>query len=127
MALGTSISDHYPILLDINADLCIGRRFKFEAFWARVEGFMEVVQTARNSTEPHDNPYVVLDRKLQATAKSLKKWSDKWIRNIKLHIGIAMEFILRLDKAMDTRELTEQERALRRTLKHKLLGLCSLE
>lgn len=101
-ALGTSVSDHCPILLDINADLYMGRRFKFETFWMRAEGFMEVVQTAWDSVEQHGNPYVVLDRKLQATAKSLKKWSNKWIGNIKLQIAIAMEVIYRLDKAMDS-------------------------
>jgi hypothetical protein len=77
---------------------------------------------------------VVLDRKLRATAKALKKWSDKWIGNIKLQIAIALEVILRLDMAMDTRPLTIQECGLRKLecglrklLKKKLLGLCSLE
>lgn len=68
---------------------------------------------------------MVLDQKLQATAKSLKKWSDRG--NIKLQIAIAMEVILRLDKAMDTRPLSAQERDLRKLLKQKLLGLSSLE
>ena len=80
------------------------------------------------SSTPHDgNPYVVLDHNLRETAKGLQKWSDKWIGNVKLQIGIAMEVIFRLEKAMDSRDLSPQEIGLRRLLKKKLLGLCSLE
>ena len=38
-----------------------------------------------------------------------------------------MEVILRLDVAMESRDLSAMERKLRRTLKQKLLGLCALE
>lgn len=82
---------------------------------------------AWNLIPQEGNPYVVLDAKLRAMTKSLKKWSDRWIGNVKLQIGIAMEIIYQLDKAMDTRTLTDQESALRQLLKQKLLGLCSLE
>lgn len=126
-AIGTAISDHCPLLLDLHADLCMGKRFKFEAFWTKADGFMDTVANAWGSVPSEGNPYVVLDQKLKATAKSLKKWSDRWIGNVKLQIAIALEVILRLDKAMDNRELTEQERDLRKVLKRKLLGLSSLE
>ena len=86
---------------------------------------MQTVQDAWSSVSSKGNPYVVLDAKLRATTKSLKKWSDRWIGNVKLQIGIAMEVIFRLDKAMESRPLTEQEGALRKLLKGKLLGLCS--
>lgn len=54
-------------------------------------------------------------------------WSDKWIGNVELHIAIAMEVILWLDVALESRSLSYEERELRRILKCKLLGLCSLE
>lgn len=126
-AIGTTISDHCPLLLDINADLCMGKRFKFEAFWAKAEGFFDTVTQAWGSIPTGGNQYVTLDKKLWATAKSLKKWSDKWIGDIKLQIVIALEVISRLDKAMDGRTLTTQEGELRKTRKRKQLGLCSLE
>lgn len=88
---------------------------------------METVVEAWESIPSVGNPYVVLDNKLRATAKSLKRWSDHWIGNIKLQILIALEVIFRLDKAMDMRELLGQERELRKILKHKLLGPSSLE
>ena len=127
MALGSAVSNHWPMLLDLNADLIMGRRFKFEAFWTRVEGFMEVVSVAWGSIPAAGNPYVVLDAKPRATAEALKKWSVRRIGNIKMQIAIAMEVILRLDKEMDSGPLTQPEHALRKLLKKKLLGLCSLE
>lgn len=73
------------------------------------------------------NAFVDLDNKLRATAKALQRWSDRWIGNIRLQIAIALEVIAQLDKAMDLRVLTEREHGLRKTLKRKLLGLCSLQ
>ena len=90
----------------------MGKRFKFEAFWTRAEGFMQKVEELWNSVPREESPYVTLDLKLRATAKGLKKWSDRWIGNVKLQIGIAMEVIARLDAAMDTRTLSPQERDL---------------
>lgn len=125
-AMGMAISDHCPLLLDLNADWKVGRRFRFEAFWPRAAGFMETVTATWHSVPSTGNPYVVLDKKLRAMAKSLQRWSDKWIGNISLQIGIAMEIIYRLDAASDTRQLTAAEMGLRNLLKRKLLGLCSL-
>jgi hypothetical protein len=65
--------------------------------------------------------------KLRATTKTLSSWSSKFIGNIKMQILLATEVILRLDVAMDSRLLSPEERALRRLLKKKLLGLASLE
>lgn len=73
------------------------------------------------------NPFVALNNKLRATAKRLQMWSDRWIGNVKLQISIAMEVILWLDVASESRPLTHAEHELRKTLKRKLLGLCSLE
>lgn len=70
---------------------------------------------------------MVLNNKLRITGKKLQRWSDKWIGNVRLQIAIALELILRLDVAMDSRELSTVEFELRKTLKRKLLGLCSLQ
>ena len=88
---------------------------------------MDIVAVTWESVPRGGNPFMTLDRKLRATSKSLKRWSDRWIGNVKLHIAIALEVIQRLDKAMDMRALSKQEWELWRLLKHKLLGLCSLE
>lgn len=65
------------MLLDLRVDLGMGRRFKFESFWPKVDGFSDTVTEAWGSIPSKGNPFVVLDKKLRATAKCLKKWSDR--------------------------------------------------
>ncbi|XP_073357969.1 uncharacterized protein [Aegilops tauschii subsp. strangulata] len=126
-ALGTAISDHCPLMLDMNMEVHTRRRFKFESFWVKADGFMDTVQAAWNSVPVASNAYLTLHDKLKATAMALQRWSDRWIGNVKLQICIALEVINRLDIAMDDRQLSEAEMGLRKCLKRKLLGLCSLE
>ena len=120
-------SDHCPLVLSLAPDLRIGRRFQFQSFWTKAEGFLDVVQEAWSSVGHEINPFKRLDLKLRATAKCLSRWSCRFIGNIKLQILMANELILRLDVAMESRALSEAERGLRRVLKGKLLGLASLE
>ncbi|XP_073367719.1 uncharacterized protein [Aegilops tauschii subsp. strangulata] len=126
-ALGSAVSDHCPLLVDLNADVAYGKRFRFEAFWPKAEGFFEMVESSWTSVDSAGNAFIALDNKLRATAKALQRWSGKWIGNIRLQIAIALEVISRLDMAMDSRLLTENEHGLRKMLKKKLLGLCSLQ
>jgi hypothetical protein len=123
-AMSTGPSDHYPLVLNLSPDLHRGRRFQFQSFWTKVDGFLDVVQGAWTTQPDEPNPFKRLDRKLRATAKSLSSWSSKFIGNIKMKILLATEVILRLDVAMDSRLLSPEERALRRLLKKKLLGAC---
>lgn len=126
-ALGTAVSDHCSLMLDLNVDISTRKIFRFEEFWCKAEGFMDVVQMAWTSTPTASNVYLTLHNKLRATTVILQGWSDRWIGNVKLQIAIAMEVIKQLDIAMESRELSNMERDLRRCLKKKLLGLCSLE
>lgn len=41
--LGSAVWDHCPLLVDLDAKLDMGRRFKFESFWPKVEGFVDTV------------------------------------------------------------------------------------
>lgn len=86
-----------------------------------------MVAEAWSSVSSDGNPFVVLDTKLRAMAKKLQSWSDRWIGNVKIQIAIALEIIKQLDIAMEGRALSPAELGLRKVLKRKLLGLCSLE
>jgi hypothetical protein len=79
------------------------------------------------SQSVESNPFKRLDLKLRATTKSLSSWNSKFIGNIKMQFLLATEVILRFDVAMDSLQLSTEERALWRLLKKKLLGLASLE
>jgi hypothetical protein len=54
-------------------------------------------------------------------------WADKKVGSVKLQLMIAREVVYRLDVAMESRQLTADERALRAKLKLSYLGLASLE
>ena len=86
-----------------------------------------MLKMAWTMTPAASNDYLTLQSKLRATARSLQKWSDRWIGNVKLQIAIAIEVIKQLDIAMGARTLSDAERDLRKCLKRKLLGLSSLE
>jgi hypothetical protein len=124
-ALGSSTSDHCPLLLSLVTDFKTGHRFRFEVFWPKVEGFLETVEGAWNAGPAITNPLNRLDAKLAAAAKALTSWNDRLIGNRK-QILLANELILRLDVAMESRALAVEERCFRKLLKHKLLGLSRL-
>ena len=127
LALGTAVSDHCPLVLDMNVSINMKSHFKFESFWIRAQGFMDVVKLAWSTTPVATNDYLTLHNKLRTTAVSLQRWSDRWIGNVKLQILVALEVIKQLDVAMETRTVSDAERAPRKCLKKKLLGLSSLE
>jgi hypothetical protein len=64
--------------------------------------------------------------KLIATSKALTSWNDCFIGSNKNQIPLANKLILHLDVAMESRALSVEERAFRKLLKRKLLGLASL-
>jgi hypothetical protein len=92
-----------------------------------MDGFLDVVREAWTAKSLDPNPFKSLDNKLRATAKRLSSWSTRSIGSVKAQIMLASELILRFDTAMDSRQLSCDERALRRMLKKRLLGLASLE
>jgi hypothetical protein len=105
-ALRFATLDHCPLLLNLEAPLPTGRRFRFEAFWPKAEGFSDTVRGAWSFTPAEASPFKRLAAKLAATAKALTSWSDRFIGNVKLQILVANELILRLDVAMVSRPLS---------------------
>ncbi|XP_073358087.1 uncharacterized protein [Aegilops tauschii subsp. strangulata] len=73
------------------------------------------------------DPFLRLDVLLRKTAHDLTAWGLRKIGNVKLQIAMANWIILQLDRAMDHRTLSAEERWLRNTLKLTSLGLASLE
>ena len=88
---------------------------------------MEEVQKAWHGTCPRGKPIAVFNRKMKATAKALAKWSAQLCNNIALKTAITSELIMRLDTAMDRRQLSEAEHEFRNALKMQRLGLAAME
>jgi hypothetical protein len=122
----SSISDNCPLLLGLN-DLTQGRRrFHFESFWTRLEGFMDVVQQSWSQPVSAGCPLQLLADKFSRLLRDLQSWSQKKIGHINQQLQLARELLLQLEIAQDIRMLTSQE-WMRRRLKGHVLGLSSLE
>lgn len=64
-ALSTRCSDHAPLLLQFEDGFHPKRRFRFEAFWSKFDGFLETVEFAWNGPRPGVDPLQTIDHLLQ--------------------------------------------------------------
>jgi hypothetical protein len=126
-ALSSSASDHAPLLLSLNAGHKPKRRFRFERYWEKLDGFEEAIQEGWRCDDSFADPFQRLNELMRNSASHLQAWSQRSVGNIKLKIAIANLVIHKLDSALDRRSLSAEERWLRRTLKLILLSLSSLE
>jgi hypothetical protein len=126
-ALSSSLSDHCPLLLVDDRGPKRPRTFKFENFWIKLPGFLQVVRDAWDKPVPHTEPCHKLYHKLANTGKSLRKWSRGFFSEAKLQLHMALSVILRLDEAQDTRPLSPAEADIRRRLKRRVISLAVLE
>ena len=125
--LATIVADHCPLLLDCTTQSTDRKRFQFECFWLKLEGFNEVVESAWSSVDGDPDPFRRLTAKMKRTTRTLMSWSDKKVGRVKLQLMTAREVVLRLDIAMESRQLSPDERSLRARRKQTYLGLASLE
>ncbi|XP_073357966.1 uncharacterized protein [Aegilops tauschii subsp. strangulata] len=127
MAASTACSDHCPLLL---ADATTPRRraqFKFESFWPRFPRFHETVDHAWNRLVHNACAFKRLSIKMARTTRDLKIWSSSLFSDAKLQFHIAIEIILRLDVAQESRNLSTPEFNLWGLFKKRLLGLAAIE
>jgi hypothetical protein len=126
-ALSSSILDHAPLHLSLNAALRLKKRFQFELCWLKLDGFQEALVEAWKCGSRIVDPFNRLDALFRNAAVFLQSWGQRKIGNTKLQIAMAHMLILKLDVAQERRLLTPGERWLRRTWKQSVLGLASLE
>ena len=66
--LSSVIADHSPLLLDCTTQAMGRKRFQFERYWLKLDGFDEVVQLAWGVIEEDPDPFRRLTAKLKRTA-----------------------------------------------------------
>jgi exonuclease III len=88
-ALASSISDHAPLHLCLNAGFRPKHRFRFELFWASLPGFREAVMDGWVCDQNIVDPFKMLDVLFRNTASKLQSWGDKTVGNVKLKIAVA--------------------------------------
>ncbi|CAM0950375.1 unnamed protein product [Alopecurus aequalis] len=123
----SEMSDHCRLLLTCDAGFSHSRRFRFENHWANHVEFSPTVASAWNSTPRHLDPLANIAARLRATAGALKKWSSQLHGDLALRAAVTSTLILLLDKAMEKRQLTEQELRFRAMLKVNSLGIAAIQ
>jgi hypothetical protein len=118
-------SDHCPLLLGLKDSNDVKRRFHFESFWTKIEGFHEVVHNAWSSVPVGQCPFSTFDLKLKGTAKALQGWSSKKVGHIEAQLHLARDLIHQLEIAQVGRILSMLERWLLSKLKKHSLALAS--
>jgi hypothetical protein len=53
------------------------RHFTFQAFWPKVDDFLDTVKELWSAPHPAAEPLRLIDHLLRETAKALVKWSSK--------------------------------------------------
>ncbi|KAL5647183.1 hypothetical protein ACJX0J_041538, partial [Zea mays] len=122
----TDDSDHCPLLLGFHYFSRGKGRFHFQAFWPKMEGFIDVVAHSWASVPAGSCPLITFAKKLKATARSLQGWNDKKVGKIKLQLEMARELLHQLEVAQDNRSLSPAELSLRNMLKKHSLALSSI-
>ncbi|XP_066312245.1 uncharacterized protein [Miscanthus floridulus] len=115
----SNCSDHCPLLLHHHVYNGAKPRFKFELYWIKLSGYMEVVAAAWASTPIGAVPFRILDHKLRNVAKALRSWSNSKLSNIRMQLAMAREVILCLDGEQERRPLDSWEFNLHCALKRQ--------
>ena len=125
-SMASEDSDHCPLLLGLQDNKVGRRRFHFESFWTRIDGFQEVVAAAWTSVPTSSCPYLTLSQKFKATARGLQRWSSKTVGNVKFQLALAREILHQFEIAQDNLLLSPGELCLKNNLKKHSLALASL-
>jgi hypothetical protein len=102
-AISTSVSDHAPLHLSLNASHRPKKRFRFESFWLQLDGFEDAVREGWQCDPSMVDPFLRLDTCYRNLAAHLQAWGDRKVGNLKLQIALANLIIHRFDAAQELR------------------------
>jgi exonuclease III len=120
-------SDRCPLLLGLRDNMRGQRRFHFESFWPKLDGFHDVVTSAWTSVPSGACPFITIERKLSAVNKSLQSWSSKTIGQLSMQLALAREILHQFEIAQDSLQLSKEELWFKNKLKKHSLALAYLK
>jgi hypothetical protein len=97
-ALGSSMSDHCPLLLTCSTPQRKYRGFCFEAYWLKFPEFHEKVLKSWTMPVSAGNKACALHIKLARLAKDLKRWNRNRIAALKQELADAQQLVLHTDQ-----------------------------
>jgi hypothetical protein len=121
-AISSEMSDHCPRPAEQRRRFQTSTQVQVREPWANCFDFL----SAWNSVQSQVDPFINLHAKLFATARALTRWSSDFNNDLDLRAAISSKLILRLDQAIDHRQLSEEERQFRAMLKVNCLGISAL-
>jgi exonuclease III len=92
-AMASSLSDHAPLHLSLNAGFRPKQRFRFEMFCVNMPRFQEAVMEAWVCDPSIVDPFKRLDVLFRKTARALQSWGERSVGNVKLKIAIANQIV----------------------------------
>jgi len=120
--------DHCPLLLGLRDNNTQGRRrFHFESFWPKLDGFQEAVSASWTSVPAAPCPFITLARKFKATTTGLQSWSDQMVGQVNFQLALSREILHQFEIAQDSRQLSSGELWFKNCLKKHSLVLASLQ
>jgi exonuclease III len=119
--LARPTSDHIPCVISVGTSIPKAQVFRFENHWARMPGFLEVVQTIWDINMPGDSAQCI-SGKFKLLHKALKTWSTS-IFVLSNLIDNCNNIILRLDGFEELRPLDITEWNFRNIVKARLQHL----
>jgi len=73
-SLASEMSDHCPLILGLREGILGKKRFHFESFWTRLDGFLEAVQHSWDEPVHDCSPFLRISIKLRRLTKALQSW-----------------------------------------------------
>ncbi|XP_066384809.1 uncharacterized protein [Miscanthus floridulus] len=83
-ALSSDCSNHAPLLLCMDVVPWVRKHFRFESFWTKLPGFLDVVASTWEPTLLHADMFRIMDYKLMNVTRALKSWSMRNIGSVRL-------------------------------------------
>jgi hypothetical protein len=73
-------SDHCPLILALRGGCPGMRKFHFEVFWLKFDGFQQAVQQAWEAVQTKTCPIETIALKFKVVGRALQSWSDKKLK-----------------------------------------------
>jgi hypothetical protein len=83
-AMSSLVSDHVPLHISMSAKFRPQKRFMFELFWLKLDGFEEAVKEGWVCEPTIIDPYLRLDNLFRNLARHLHGWGERRCGNVKL-------------------------------------------
>ena len=124
-SLARPTSDHVPCVISIGSSIPKAKVFRFENYWIKMPGFLDVVQNIW-AIHCHGDTAKCISSKLKLLRKGLKNWSTS-ISVVNKLVENCNATILKLDEIEEDRVLHITEWNFRNIVKSKLCSLLSIK